>query len=209
MNTLVETTDLERARTNMVPAPLGEQLVRASLLTPQELETALGEPLSRYPLTLSEPLSPETIELIQYALQAVMNEGTGRSAYQRLPQSLALAGKTGTTNDQRDSWFAGFSGQHLGVVWIGRDDNGETPLTGGSGALQVWTDVFQSLATEGLDILSAKNVDYLWVDQDNGELSGENCRGARLMPFYRHRPQEQAGCQWVENPVLHWMKKWF
>ena len=206
---LLGALELSPAQVSQMYHSIANDGVVVPLRAIRSVETALGEPLSRYPLTLSEPLSPETIELIQYALQAVMNEGTGRSAYQRLPQSLALAGKTGTTNDQRDSWFAGFSGQHLGVVWIGRDDNGETPLTGGSGALQVWTDVFQSLATEGLDILSAKNVDYLWVDQDNGGLSGENCRGARLMPFYRHRPQEQAGCQWVENPVLHWMKKWF
>ena len=47
MNTLTQTVDSQRDRTNMLPAPLGEQLVRASLLTPQELETALGEQQSK------------------------------------------------------------------------------------------------------------------------------------------------------------------
>jgi len=175
----------------------------------RSVETAQGESLNRYPLTLAEPVSAQEVELVQYAMQAVMMEGTGRAAYRRLPHELALAGKTGTTNDQRDSWFAGFSGEHLGIVWIGRDDNGETPLTGASGALQVWTDIYDNLATRSIDIVSAADVDYLWVDKDSGLLSGENCRNARLIPFAEYRPTLKAACDWVENPVIHWMKKWF
>ncbi|MBW6848418.1 bifunctional glycosyl transferase/transpeptidase, partial [Salmonella enterica subsp. enterica serovar Weltevreden] len=83
---------------------------------------------------------PGAIYLTQYAMQRAMREGTGRSAYNRVSQSLALAGKTGTTNDSRDSWFAGFSQDLLAVVWLGRDDNGKTSLTGATGALQVWSD---------------------------------------------------------------------
>lgn len=67
-----------------------------------------------------------------------MREGTGRSVYSQLPSSLTLAGKTGTSNDSRDSWFSGFGGDLQAVVWLGRDDNGKTPLTGATGALQVW-----------------------------------------------------------------------
>ncbi len=176
----------------------------------RSVEDAHGERLNRYPLTLDEPLEPAAVEQLQYAMQAVMEEGTGQTAYRRLPKSLALAGKTGTTNDQRDSWFAGFSGRHLAVVWLGRDDNGATPLTGGTGALQVWTDIVSRLPTESLDIYPSPEIEYLWVDGDNGSLSSENCRGARLMPFTTHkRPLETAACEWIEHPVLHWMKKWF
>ncbi|MEB0141458.1 hypothetical protein QN363_20815, partial [Undibacterium sp. CCC2.1] len=65
--------------------------------------------------------------------------GTGKSAYNQLPGTLNLAGKSGTTNDSRDSWFAGFSQDLLAVVCIGLDDNGQTPFTGATGALQIWT----------------------------------------------------------------------
>ncbi len=74
---------------------------------------------------------------LQFALQAVLREGSGRSVYNSFPESLPLAGKTGTTNDQRDSWFAGFSGEHLAVVWVGRDDNSQTPLTGAGATAMV------------------------------------------------------------------------
>ncbi|MCP6429371.1 hypothetical protein NL523_29065, partial [Klebsiella pneumoniae] len=68
-----------------------------------------------------------------------MTEGTGRSAYNQIPSTVRLAGKTGTTNDLRDSWFAGYSQDLLAVTWLGRDDNGATRLTGATGALQVWS----------------------------------------------------------------------
>lgn len=206
---LLGALELTPAQVSVLYHSLANDGVVMPLRAIRSVETASGDPLSRYPLTLSEPVDPQAIALIQYALQAVMAEGTGRSVYQQLPNDLALGGKTGTTNDQRDSWFAGFSGQHLGVVWVGKDDNGETPLTGGSGALQVWADVFNGVATAGLDVVSAEGVDYLWVDKNSGLLSGENCKGARLVPFHESRPNLRGSCDWVENPVLHWMKKWF
>ncbi len=206
---LLGTLELTPAQVSKLYHSLANDGVVTPLRSIRAVETVQGKTLNRYPLTLSEPVQPQAVELIQYALQSVMEEGTGRSAYRRLPRDLALAGKTGTTNDQRDSWFAGFSGQHLGVVWIGRDDNGATPLTGGSGALQVWADIYANLATQGLAILPSAEVEYLWVDRSTGFRSGENCRNARLVPFGRDRPIQQAPCDWVENPVLHWVKKWF
>jgi len=52
----------------------------------------------------------------------------------------SAAGKTGTTDAQRDAWFAGSSGDLLAVVWVGRDDNAPLGLTGAEAALPIWTD---------------------------------------------------------------------
>lgn len=80
--------------------------------------TADGEPLKRYPFQVQQRFDPASIYLIQSAMQRVMREGTGSSVYNVLPRTLTLAGKTGTSNDSRDSWFAGFSQDLLAVVWL-------------------------------------------------------------------------------------------
>lgn len=207
---LLGTMELSPAEVAEMYHTLANDGVVMPLRAIRSVENAQGTRLNRYPLQLGDPVESAAIQLVQFAMQSVMEEGTGRTAYLRLPRTLALAGKTGTTNDLKDSWFAGFSGRDLAVVWIGRDDNGDTPLTGGTGALQVWTDIFSRLPTESLDIFASPDIEYLWVDGTNGRLSGENCRGSRLIPFTREqRPEEYAACDWVENPVLHWMKKWF
>ena len=77
--------------------------------------------------------------LINYALQQVVKGCTARRV-QSLGSELNLAGKTGTTNDYRDAWFAGYSGNYVSVVWVGRDDNKPIGLGGGTGALPIWID---------------------------------------------------------------------
>ena len=98
-----------------------------------------GRLLPRYGLNVQQTIDPASTYVLNYGLQQVMTSGTGRSAYNTLPNSLQLAGKSGTTNDTRDSWFAGYSGNYVSVVWLGLDDNKQTGLTGSSGALPVWT----------------------------------------------------------------------
>src|SRR5690606_16142867 len=102
---------------------------------------ANGKSLDRYSLDVQPTINPASAYALNYGLQQVMNSGTGRAAYNSLPRSLNLAGKSGTTNDTRDSWFAGYSGNYMAVVWLGLDDNKTTGLTGSSGALPVWTNV--------------------------------------------------------------------
>ncbi len=130
--------------------------------------TAEGEPLKRYPFQIQQRFDPGAIYLTQRAMQRVMHEGTGRSAYNQLPRSLNLAGKTGTTNDLRDSWFAGFSQDLLAVVWLGRDDNGKTSLTGATGALRVWTDFMRRADPLPLNSPLPENVVQVWVDSRTG-----------------------------------------
>ncbi|MCW8196211.1 penicillin-binding protein 1B [Proteobacteria bacterium 005FR1] len=166
-----------------------------------------GQALKRYPLVSETRFEADVMHLLQYALQATMREGTGRSAYQILDEQWQVAGKTGTTNEQRDSWFAGYSGDHLGVVWIGRDDNGPTPLTGATGALTVWSDLFAQLSSRPLLPVKPTNVEYLWVDPHNATLGGANCVGSELIPFVKgSEPRIKGHCEYRQNPVVHWLK---
>ncbi|MEL0027629.1 MAG: penicillin-binding protein 1B, partial [Perlucidibaca sp.] len=130
-----------------------------------------------------------------YGLQQVVRQGTAASAYQRLPATMTLAGKTGTTNDMRDSWFAGSAGQLLSVVWLGRDDNQPIGLSGGSGALPVWTDLMVRLQPSAPAPTMPANVTWEWLDADSGRLSAETCSDAIRVPVSaKGRPQDMTAC---------------
>jgi penicillin-binding protein 1B len=176
---------------------------------------AAGEPLKGYPYEVQQRFDPGAIHLVQEAMRRVMREGTAHSVYNQLPVSLTLAGKTGTSNDSRDSWFAGFGQDLLGVVWMGRDDNGKTPLTGATGALQVWTSFMRSAMPTPLDTTPPDNVTHAWVDPYSGQGSDQSCPGALQMPYIRgSEPAAGVPCgipQQLQAPaeqVMDWVRGW-
>ena len=173
--------------------------------------TADGQPLKRYPFQIQQRFDSGAIYLLQNAMQRTMSEGTGRSVYSQLPRSLALAGKTGTSNDSRDSWFAGFSQDVLAVVWLGRDDNGPTPLTGATGALQVWTDFMRKADPLPLDMPVPENVVQAWIDANSGQGTDPSCPNAVQMPYIRgSQPVAGPACgiQAPVNEVMDWVRGW-
>lgn len=161
----------------------------------REVMDASGEPLTRYPVAVEQKVRQSAVYLLEYALKEVVSAGTARSAYNRLPAGLVVAGKTGTTDDQRDSWFAGYSGDLLAVVWIGRDDNGVTALTGATGALPAWAGLMAAASREPRRARAPGGITETWVDEAGGGLSAESCPGARLMPFMNGtEPDYEAAC---------------
>ncbi|MCL5041933.1 MAG: penicillin-binding protein 1B [Gammaproteobacteria bacterium] len=160
--------------------------------------TAEGEPLRRYPYEVQQRFDQASIYLLQDGLSRVMTEGTGRSAYNQLPSNLRVAGKTGTTNDLRDSWFAGFSDDLVAVSWVGRDDNASTRLTGATGALQVWSHFMREARPRSLSATPPSTVRLAWVDPVTGQGSDESCPGAEQVAFRAgYEPLPGPGCQSV------------
>ncbi len=167
-----------------------------------------SEPLQRYPLTVRQAADPAACYIINSIMQEVMREGTGRSAYRWLPSEMNLVGKTGTTNDLRDSWFAGYSGDYLSVVWMGRDDNKPTKLTGASGALQVWAELMRGISRQPVGLIRPENVELFWIDSENGLLADEQCIGARLLPFIKGtEPTQYAPCTQPVNKIKSWFDR--
>lgn len=123
---------------------------RAPLRAIREVLDASGQPLNRYPLAVEPVVSSDAAYLTQWAMRQVVEQGTATWLKQRLPDGMTVAGKTGTTNDMRDSWFAGFSADRVLVVWVGRDDNKPMGLSGSSGALRVWGDIMAEIGSEPL-----------------------------------------------------------
>ena len=174
--------------------------------------TSENEELSRYPLEVEQEVSSAQVHLIQYALQEAVREGTAKYVYSQLPASLNVAGKTGTSNDQRDSWFAGFAGNRLAVVWMGLDYNAQLPFTGSGGALRAWTEFIKREQPEPFLAAYPEGVEYHWIDEATGYLSDELCAGARQVPFLAgSEPQREVDCG-QKDPLkrsLRWFQQWF
>ncbi|PSF12404.1 penicillin-binding protein 1B [Marinobacter fuscus] len=181
------------------------------LRTIREVTNADNEPLSRYSLKVDRVADSAVVHLVQYVMQETMQEGTGRSAYYTLPDSLTLAGKTGTTDEGRDSWFAGFSGDLLAVAWVGRDDNGATSLSGATGALPVWAALMAQVPQHGFSPVVPDGVQYRWVNPEAQALTGENCDNARLIPFIAgSEPEQHTGCNGsLGGQIRGWFKGLF
>ena len=85
-----------------------------------------------------------------------------------MPRGLVTAGKTGTSSDTRDSWFAGFTGSYVAVVWVGYDDNRVTGLTGATGALPIWSETLASLKSTSFEPVPPDLVEDRWIGFGDG-----------------------------------------
>jgi penicillin-binding protein 1B len=143
-----------------------------------------GKPLKAPELEVAEVSSPEAIYTLDRMLIEVMERGTGSAAKRQLPSDLVVAGKTGTSNDYRDSWFSGFSGSHLVVAWVGHDDNSPTGLTGTTGGLAVWSRLMGSIATSSFEPLLPESLEHRWIDYFSGLETSPYCNGSAVsLPF--------------------------
>lgn len=181
---------------------------RTPLNTIREVMSGAGEHLSRYPLNIAQAADPASVYLLNSALYEVTRQGTARSLQSLLPATLKVAGKTGTTNELRDSWFAGFSGEHLAVTWIGRDDNKSTGMTGAVGALPIWADIMGNIQTRPLNLNTPPGTEWLMIDARGGLLADEYCAGAQWMPFVEgSAPTEYAPC--AHSGPVERTTRWF
>ena len=169
--------------------PLPLRAVRA-VLDPDE------QALSRYSSHPGISRHAAAVPLVTFALQEAALAGTARALATDGLLKLRPAGKTGTSNDQRDSWFAGYTGSHLAVVWVGRDDNQPTGLMGATGAMRVWSRLFLELP--GLPLFPERGggaLQWAWVSRDGERRSQSDCPGARELPFLAgHLPRGEERC---------------
>jgi penicillin-binding protein 1B len=152
------------------------------LRTISEVLTAEGEPLQRYPLAVEQAVDAAPVFLLTTAMQEAIRTGTARTLSRQLALSLAVAGKTGTTDDLRDSWFAGFTGSHLAVVWLGQDSYRPTGLSGATGALTVWDDLMRRISSEPLRLTPPQEIEFVTVDAQWRQTDA-HCPDAVALPF--------------------------
>ena len=177
-----------------------------AVLTPQ------GDLLSRYPLRFMPLENREAIALLNFALTRVVEEGTAKTLHGLLGSNTVIAGKTGTTNEKRDSWFVGYTRDRVAVSWVGLDDNRPAGVTGSNAAMRVWAGLFRSLPIEGLDLRMPDGANFVWVDKQQQALTDPSCPGAEQIPFIEgSEPQRSTKClqkQDRKNKESLW-RKWF
>lgn len=170
-------------------AQLYQSFASAGFNTPlraiREVQASDGQMLQRYQLKVQQRLDNPTTHQLNYALQNVMRSGTGRRAYRYIPNNIAVAGKSGTSNEQRDSWFAGYDGQYSVVVWMGHDDNSPSPVTGSRGALEVWARTLSNLGPTSLRFSAPSTISYAAINTATGKRTATHCPGALQLPFHR------------------------
>lgn len=182
-STLLGTINLTPLEVTQMYQTIATGGFRTPLRAIREVLTVDGDPLRRYGLSVDQAVQPAPAHLLATGLQQVVREGTGRGLDRYLPASLNVAGKTGTTDDLRDSWFAGFTGDRVAVVWVGNDANQNTGLTGATGAMTVWGSMLAQLDPRPLVLQPVDGLEYVAVDPTSGAGTGEGCASALKLPF--------------------------
>lgn len=176
----VELTPLEVTQIYQSIAAGGYSVPLRSLIAVQTTE---GKELVRYPLRMLPQPNREAIAVLNYALTQVVEQGTAKALPGLLGKSATIAGKTGTTNDRRDSWFVGYTRNQVAVSWVGKDDNRPAGVTGSNAAMRLWAELFRQLPVESVDLRMPDGAYWLWVDSASGFLTMEDCDGSVQIPF--------------------------
>jgi penicillin-binding protein 1B len=169
-----EATPLEIATAYTIFPSMGVERPLRSILRIMSGATDLTHKPKAQSKTIARP---ETTFLVTNMMRSVINEGTAAGA-RAAGFTLDAAGKTGTTNDLHDAWFAGFTPDLLTVVWVGFDDGKQTlGLSGAQAALPIWTQ-FMSRALAGRNSLpfeAPEGVSFVAIDAETGKLATPNC----------------------------------
>lgn len=184
-----------------------EEMVRAysvfptagKLVEPYYLEEVLDRDGNTLEVVEHEPpiqvLDPEVASVGKWLLQGVVLYGTGVSAKRKLGLE-GLAGKTGTTNEEKDAWFVGFTNDVITAVWVGFDQPRPmgVAFTGGGTALPIWIDYMSLAAPKANDrpFEFASGLSWVNIDESTG---GRLESGGVLYPFIEGTTPEATGLE--------------
>jgi penicillin-binding protein 1B len=167
-----EVTPIELASAFAALASGGEQIRPTGLRAVVDREGGVSEPR----LERKAGFRPDEAFLVTNILRGVIDRGTGASA-RALGVEGPVAGKTGTTNEGRDTWFVGYTPRLVAVVWVGFDQRDVLRLSGAQAALPIWADFMRT----ALGVVPAtlpeppSSITFREVDAANGKLATTWC----------------------------------
>ena len=179
---------------------------KAPLFSLNAVVDSRGRVLYQHQSQIEQVVPEQAAWLTTYDMKKVVSQGTARFLQSKF-SSAKLAGKTGTTDNNRDSWFAGADGREVGVVWVGRDDNTPVRLTGSSGALRVYADYLARRQPLPLNIGWPPYITTIKYQRAaNGSLRFD-CNGSVALPAWDKNGELKAQCH--DNQPATWIKHMF
>ncbi|MBA6342233.1 penicillin-binding protein 1B [Colwellia sp. MB02u-10] len=166
---------------NQLYIPIANDGVGETSHAIERIVSARGETLWEFQALEQAIISTQAAYLLNFALNKVTTSGTASSLTWRL-KDKKIAGKTGTTNDLRDSWFVGYDNEILVTTWVGRDDNKPTKLTGSSGALVLFAEFMQKTGAVSRQPKVPASVELVRFDNKSGRAVSQTCDNSQLLP---------------------------
>ncbi|WP_193038606.1 penicillin-binding protein 1B [Pseudoalteromonas nigrifaciens] len=156
------------------------------------LTDSIGKVLYKHEVKSEPRFAKDAMYMTKYAMKRVTKDGTAKRLNLHFP-SIQLAGKTGTSNDLRDSWFAGFDQNTVTVAWLGRDDNKSTGLTGSVGALEIYIRYLKPLNPEAIADTRPPSIRWAFINELTGKQAPPGCGKVIQLPLraseFEPRPQ--------------------
>lgn len=172
------------------------------------ISSSKGETLWKFETTNEQVISTNAAYLMDYALTKVTETGTAKSLSWRLKNQI-VAGKTGTSNDLRDSWFVGYDNNHLVTTWLGKDDNKPTGLTGSSGALILFSDFIKKQGVVNKKCSKPDAIAMTLFENETGHAVTSQCDNTINYPAVSAGIIRQESCLKEKVEDRSWFEKLF
>ncbi|MGO2169455.1 MAG: penicillin-binding protein 1B [Pseudoalteromonas sp.] len=158
------------------------------------LTDSVGKVLYKHQVQPQARFDEAAMYMTKYTMKRVTKDGTAKRLNAHFP-SIQLAGKTGTSNDLRDSWFAGFDQNTVTVAWLGRDDNKSTGLTGSVGALEAYIRYLKPLNPEAIADTRPPSIRWAFVNEETGLQAPPGCGKVIQLPLRASEFKPRPSCQ--------------
>ena len=172
------------------------------------ISSSKGETLWQFESVNEQVISTNAAYLMDYALTKVTETGTAKSLSWRL-KNAKVAGKTGTSNDLRDSWFVGYDNNVLVTTWLGKDNNKPTDLTGSSGALVLFSDFIKKQGVVDKSRTKPDTISMTLFEKNTGHAVTAQCDSTINYPAISAGIVTQSSCLKEKVDDRSWFEKLF
>jgi len=205
---LLGAINMSPVQINQLYLPIANQGYAEQSHTISLISTNKGEVLWQFLKSKEHVISTNAAYLMDYALTQVTKTGTAKSLSWRL-KNKKVAGKTGTSNDLRDSWFVGYDNSLLITTWVGKDDNQPTKLTGSSGALLLFSDFIKNQGVDSKQREKPEAIAMTVFEQKTGHAVASLCDNTTKYPAVSAGIVIQYNCLKKQVDDRSWFEKLF